>query len=210
MSKGGDNTPGQNSDSVRRRRKSRKDNRIEHNSDSEPSTPTVTGTPHSSSQVEVARQELESAILKTKGIDALPLDPVAVSTGRVKRRRWFIAGLVFGGLAALTSILYVNPTKSVHIDRIHGMLGDFDISALLPDSLLPDDFVQDITRLLSLDSVGVDSNSSSSVNYSKGDFQPALTLVAEEKLEKVHNVILIPGIISSGLESWSTANCSRP
>ncbi|KAJ2745660.1 phospholipid:diacylglycerol acyltransferase [Coemansia sp. BCRC 34301] len=219
MSKGADNTQGQSNNTARRRRrKSRNSNSqtsssaalVEHSGDSEPSTPTVTGTPRSESQVKVTSHELATTIFKTTEEEEEDVvKPVAVSVGRVKRRRWFIAGLVFGGLAALTGILYTNPTKSVHIDRMHDMLGDFDISSILPESLLPDDFITDITRLLSLDSIGTDS-ASSTVNYSKGDFQPALTLVAEEKLEKAHNVILIPGIISSGLESWSTANCSRP
>ncbi|KAJ2034445.1 phospholipid:diacylglycerol acyltransferase [Coemansia sp. RSA 922] len=236
MAKEADAPQGGNSGSARRRRKNRNNSSSNQTNDSaakggatdikmpkntaaalaepsgsEPSTPTVTGTPRSVSQVEVRSQELASAILKTNLLDkelgVIKVAPLAA--GRVKRRRWFIAGLVFGGLAALSGILYANPTKSVHIDRMHGMLGDFDFLSILPDSLLPDDFIQDITRLLSLDSIGGDS-ATSTVNYSKGDFQPALTLVGEEKLEKVHNVILIPGIISSGLESWSTANCSRP
>ncbi|KAJ1651495.1 hypothetical protein GGF38_005572, partial [Coemansia sp. RSA 25] len=176
MSKNADTTQGRNSGSARRRRKSRNNNSnnqarnnavlAEHSGGSEPSTPTVTGTPRSESQVQVSSQELASAILKTKlldkGLDAIKSvpPPPPAAAGRVKRRRWFIAGLVFGGLAALTGILYANPTKSVHIDRMHDMLGDFDISSILPDSLLPDDFIQDITRLLSLDSIGTDSASS--------------------------------------------------
>ncbi|KAJ1819799.1 phospholipid:diacylglycerol acyltransferase [Coemansia sp. RSA 2675] len=233
MTKEADTPQGGHSGSARRRRKRRSSNqanngaandratvadapkrtvaKIAEHSGSEPNTPTATGTPRGESHAGVRSQELASAIIKTKlldqDIDAIKAVPLAA--GRVKRRRWFIAGLVFGGLAALSGILYANPTKSVHIDWMHEVLGDFDFSSILPDSLLPDDFIKDITRLLSLDSIGADS-ATSTVSYSKGDFQPALTLVSEEKLEKVHNVILIPGIISSGLESWSTANCSRP
>ncbi|KAJ2007291.1 phospholipid:diacylglycerol acyltransferase [Coemansia thaxteri] len=205
---------------VRRRNKNRKNGRqgeesgtletppaLAENSGSEPDTPTATVTPRSDSQSAINKKglELTGVILSSK----LEKNIVVVSKrpGRVKRRRWFIAGIVFGVLAAVSGIFYVNPTKSEHIDRMHDMLGDFDIMSIVPDSLVPDDFIQDITRLLSLDSI---TYGASVGNYSKGDFQPALTLVSEERLEKVHNVILIPGIISSGLESWSTANCSRP
>lgn len=127
--------------------------------------------------------------------------------GRIKRRRWFISGVVMGILVALAGFLYVNPTQNEHIHWIHATIGDFELASLLPDSLVPDDFIQDISNLLSLDN---DAAAPVVANYSKGDFQPALTLMENEQLTKKHNVLLIPGIISSGLESWSTANCSKP
>jgi hypothetical protein len=34
--------------------------------------------------------------------------------------------------------------------------------------------------------------------------------VRSEGLEALHPVIMIPGVISTGLESWGTANTSRP
>ncbi|KAJ1884145.1 hypothetical protein LPJ71_009819, partial [Coemansia sp. S17] len=139
MAKEADTPQGGNSGSARRRRKNRNNNSSNQTNDSaakggatyvkmpkstaaalaepsgsEPSTPTVTGTPRSVSQVEVRSQELASAILKTNLLDkelgVIKVAPLAA--GRVKRRRWFIAGLVFGGLAALSGILYANPTKS--------------------------------------------------------------------------------------------------
>ncbi|KAJ2816225.1 hypothetical protein FBU31_006658, partial [Coemansia sp. 'formosensis'] len=175
MAKEADTPRGGSSGSARRRRKNRNSNNGSQNNDtatngkaigtkaskgtvvalaehsgSEPGTPTVTGTPRSESQGGVRSQALDSATLKTRLLvnefDVVKARPQLA--GRVKRRRWFIAGLVFGGLAALTGILYANPTKSVHIDRMHDMLGELDISSILPDSLLPDDFIQDITRLL--------------------------------------------------------------
>ncbi|KAJ2584939.1 phospholipid:diacylglycerol acyltransferase [Coemansia sp. RSA 1797] len=82
------------------------------------------------------------------------------------------------------------------------ILGDFDVSALLPDSLLSDEFVHDMTKLLALD------KQAGPIRLT-GEFEPAMTL-EKEGLRKKHNVVLVPGIISSGLESWSTANCSRP
>ncbi|KAI8318867.1 Lecithin:cholesterol acyltransferase [Martensiomyces pterosporus] len=66
---------------------------------------------------------------------------------------------------------------------------------------MPDDFIKDVAKLLSPDSPA---------EPEVGDFQPALRLVKEERLTKKHKVILVPGIISSGLESWSTGNCSKP
>ncbi|KAJ1798153.1 phospholipid:diacylglycerol acyltransferase [Coemansia sp. RSA 2399] len=121
---------------------------------------------------------------------------------RIRRRRWFIAGIVIGFLVALATVVYTNPTSNTHISKIHTIIGDFEISSLVPDTLLPDDFIRDVSNLLSSDS--------KEKKLTSEDFQPAQTLVEEEALGKKHNVILIPGIISSGLESWSTGNCSRP
>ncbi|KAJ1849812.1 phospholipid:diacylglycerol acyltransferase, partial [Coemansia sp. RSA 2703] len=172
-----------------------------------PGTPTATGTHHNESDANAGtpterEKKVANAVLKkTLGKELAELKP-----GRVKRRRWFISGIVIGVAAALSGILYTNPTQSPHINHIHQVLGEFDVTSLLPESLMPEDFIRDVSKLLSLDGFGTES----AANYTTGDFQPALTLVKEEGLKKKHNVILIPGIISSGLESWSTADCSRP
>ncbi|KAJ2717049.1 phospholipid:diacylglycerol acyltransferase [Coemansia spiralis] len=119
----------------------------------------------------------------------------------VRRRRWwFAAGILFGAAAAVCTVLYVNPTQNTHINWMQELLGDFEVSSLVPDSLLPEDFLRDISRLLAADETVL----------AVGEFEPAQSLVRSETLEKTHNVILVPGIISSGLESWSTGNCSRP
>ncbi|KAJ2783203.1 phospholipid:diacylglycerol acyltransferase [Coemansia interrupta] len=177
--------------------------------DEQPGTPTATGTPRNESddngtaQTASEREKhVANAVLKQK----LGKELEAFKPGRVKRRRWFISGIVFGVAAALSGILYANPTQSPHINHIHQVLGEFDVTSLLPESLMPEDFIRDVSKLLSLDGFGQET----AANYTSGDFQPAQTLVREEGLKKKHNVILIPGIISSGLESWSTADCSRP
>ncbi|KAJ2724491.1 phospholipid:diacylglycerol acyltransferase [Coemansia sp. Benny D115] len=157
--------------------------------------PTAIGTPTDSDKQHVAKEELQHRLAKELG---------ELKPGRVKRRRWFMSGIIIGVAAAVTGILYANPTQSPHINHIHRVLGEFDVSTILPESLMPEDFIRDITRLLTPDAAG------GAQQPVTGDFQPALTLVAEEGLERRHNVILVPGIISSGLESWSTASCSRP
>ncbi|KAI9502002.1 Lecithin:cholesterol acyltransferase-domain-containing protein [Coemansia spiralis] len=147
--------------------------------------------------------ELKGIRVKKALVQAELVEKLAKQPPRIRRRRWFISGIVIGILAALGAVVYTNPTQSTHITRLHEVLGDFDISSLVPDTLLPDDFVKDISRLLLLEKSADDGAVAD-------EFQPALTLAAEEKLEKKHNVVLVPGIISSGLESWSTASCSRP
>ncbi|KAJ2882550.1 phospholipid:diacylglycerol acyltransferase [Coemansia asiatica] len=168
------------------------DNESEH-----AQTPTAAGTPTERDEQIVV--ETRKALL-SKHLE-IP------KPGRIKRRRWFISGVVIGVAAAVAGILYANPTQSVHINHMHQVLGEFDVASLLPESLMPEDFIRDVSKLLSLDTVGPDT---AAANYSTGDFQPALALVKDEGLRKKHNVILVPGIISSGLESWSTADCSRP
>jgi len=41
------------------------------------------------------------------------------------------------------------------------------------------------------------------------DFTVGRQLVAQHSLAKDHPVVLIPGIVSTGLESWSTDNVAR-
>ncbi|KAJ2659442.1 phospholipid:diacylglycerol acyltransferase [Coemansia sp. RSA 1200] len=126
---------------------------------------------------------------------------------RVGRRRWFfVLGIVLGFLVTLAGVVYVNPMQNTHIGRIHAIIGDFEIASLVPDTLMPDDFIRDISQLLSL---GANKEEQQQQQRASEDFEPALTLVAEEALEKKHSVIIVPGIISSGLESWSTGNGSR-
>ncbi|KAJ1740598.1 phospholipid:diacylglycerol acyltransferase [Coemansia sp. RSA 989] len=154
--------------------------------DGEAGTPTAIGTPPEDPQP--TKPGLDGALM-------------VYPPKRIKRRRWFIAGIAIGVLTALSAILYVNPTQNTHISRMQELLGDLDVMSIIPDSLLPDDFIQDMTKLLALDSHPARST---------GEFEPALSLAKQEGLSKKHNVILVPGIISSGLESWSTASCSRP
>ncbi|KAJ1902053.1 phospholipid:diacylglycerol acyltransferase [Kickxella alabastrina] len=156
---------------------------------------TVTNTPTENDK------KLASAILNNRlGKELAELKPE-----RVKRRRWFLSGIIFGVSAAVLSILYTNPTQSSHINHMHTFFGELDVISLLPESLMPDDFIRDITGMLI-----TNTEPSTVPQYTVGDYQPALSLVEEEVLVKKHNVILVPGIISTGLESWSTANCSKP
>ncbi|KAJ2450885.1 phospholipid:diacylglycerol acyltransferase [Coemansia sp. RSA 2336] len=169
------------------RRRGQRQSSAALNEDCETATPTAIGTPPEDSP-RPAKLRLDSTL-------------VIHQPTRIKRRRWFIAGIAIGVLAALSTILYVNPTQNTHISRMQELLGDLDVMSIIPDSLLPDDFIQDMTKLLALDTQPARST---------GEFEPALSLAKQEGLTKKHNVILVPGIISSGLESWSTASCSRP
>ncbi|KAJ2803230.1 phospholipid:diacylglycerol acyltransferase [Coemansia guatemalensis] len=169
--------------------------------ESEVCTPTAIGTPRDGSSTPDKKNVSKSFVQTTLDKQLVIYTPQK----RIRRRRWFIAGIVIGVLTALLAILYANPTHNTHINHIQSLLEDFEISSLLPESLLPEEFVKDISRLLALDEAGPDTKT-----YATGEFEPALSLVKEEGLTKMHNVILVPGIISSGLESWSTSSCSRP
>ncbi|KAJ2702316.1 phospholipid:diacylglycerol acyltransferase [Coemansia sp. IMI 203386] len=174
-----------------------------HESDDHAQTPTAAGTPTEREKLVAGAAALAVAANREKA--ALGRELETLKPGRIKRRRWFISGIVIGVAVAVTGILYANPTQSPHINHMHRVLGEFDVASLLPESLMPDDFIRDVSKLLSLDTMGP-----TATNTSTGDFQPALALVRDEGLRKKHNVILVPGIISSGLESWSTSDCSRP
>ncbi|KAJ2551173.1 phospholipid:diacylglycerol acyltransferase [Coemansia sp. RSA 1933] len=174
-----------NTATLRKRKKAKKQVLLETSEDEAlAGTPTATGSPHAT-DTDTSKEKHQPQPQQ-----------------RIRRRRWFISGIVIGFLVALATVVYKNPTSSTHINRIHTIIDDFEISSLVPDTLIAEDFIRDVSKLL--------VSGTKEENMASEDFEPAQALVAEEGLGKKHNVVLVPGIISSGLESWSTGNCSRP
>ncbi|KAJ1918294.1 phospholipid:diacylglycerol acyltransferase [Mycoemilia scoparia] len=120
-----------------------------------------------------------------------------------KKRIWFIFGIMIGVLLAIIGV-GTAPKYSQHLSFIRDYMAmvtaDIDLKSLIPSNVMLDDILSDISDLL--------GNSDSTL---VGDFEPARSLKEKDpRLSAKHPVVLIPGIISTGLESWSTANCSKP
>ncbi|KAJ1953367.1 phospholipid:diacylglycerol acyltransferase, partial [Linderina pennispora] len=179
--------PSDNDDSAAlRRRRPAADN----TPTSVPGTPTLPATP--------AEKESSTSL-------SAFLEPKRLSqrlSGGIKRmrRRWFLVGILVGALMAVGTILYTNPLQSERIDRLSQFFDDLDIPGIIPDDLR-----SDVIKLLTPSELEMDGET-----YATGNFQPAQSVAGDEQLKKKHPVILVPGIISSGLESWSTENCSKP
>ncbi|ORX70646.1 LACT-domain-containing protein [Linderina pennispora] len=179
--------PSDNDDSTAlRRRRPAADN----TPTSVPGTPTLPATP--------AEKESSTSL-------SAFLEPKRLSqrlSGGIKRmrRRWFLVGILVGALMAVGTILYTNPLQSEHIDRLSQFFDDLDIPGMIPDDLR-----SDVIKLLTPSELEMGGET-----YATGNFQPAQSVAGDEQLKKKHPVILVPGIISSGLESWSTENCSKP
>ncbi|KAK9767874.1 phospholipid:diacylglycerol acyltransferase [Basidiobolus ranarum] len=114
------------------------------------------------------------------------------------RKRRFIFALGFGLgaiLAARLKPIVENQDIGVYVDSVREYLfHDLDLSTLLPSNISPDFIFNNLTSLLKTE-------------QEIGDFLPGKQLVLEGVKAK-HPVILVPGIISTGLESWSTSDCA--
>lgn len=117
------------------------------------------------------------------------------------RRFHFVVGILVGALLVL--LLYMAPPDArIQFEELQNFvtvnLAELDLPALLPQSLLAEEFMSNITSFLR-PPAGSEGN----------PFQPGLSLREEFDLKPHFPIVLIPGIVSTGLESWSTANCSQ-
>ncbi|KLU84553.1 phospholipid:diacylglycerol acyltransferase [Magnaporthiopsis poae ATCC 64411] len=110
-----------------------------------------------------------------------------------KRRNTFIfllgslSGIIAAGFFAKTNDLIDFPE-----------IGDLSVDNLL--DVLPAGLVRDMKDLVRGEREFVDSHESFSVG----------TKARLDGLEAHHPIVMVPGVISTGLESWGTANISRP
>ncbi|KAG9292687.1 hypothetical protein G9A89_008274 [Geosiphon pyriformis] len=114
-----------------------------------------------------------------------------------RKRVIFTAGLLFG-LAIAWAFTEPTTVHQFHTlsNFITGSFPDLDFTSLLPANILVDELIGNMTMYLK-PKILVDT-----------EFMPGLKL-ATSGLRGEHPVILVPGIVSTGLESWSTSNCSQ-
>ncbi|CAG8534380.1 1342_t:CDS:10 [Acaulospora morrowiae] len=115
-----------------------------------------------------------------------------------KKRVVFTAGLVFGLIIAWAMAPQSSDLK-IFSNFLAESFSDLDFSSMLPANVLLEELFGNITLLLKPNISILEDT----------EFLPALSL-AKEGIKANFPVVLIPGIVSTGLESWSTSNCSRP
>ncbi|CAI2164474.1 14450_t:CDS:10 [Funneliformis geosporum] len=112
-----------------------------------------------------------------------------------KKRVVFTAGIILG-----LAIAWLMGQRRTEISNyISVAFSDLDFASILPANILVDELLGNITLFLKPNITLLEDK----------EFYPALDLIGEG-IKSHHPVVLIPGIVSTGLESWSTSNCSRP
>ncbi|CAG8551577.1 2759_t:CDS:10 [Funneliformis caledonium] len=112
-----------------------------------------------------------------------------------KKRVVFTAGIILG----LTIAWLMGQRRTEISNYISVAFSDLDFASILPANILVDELLGNITLFLKPNLTLLEDK----------EFYPALDLIVEG-VKSHHPVVLIPGIVSTGLESWSTSNCSRP
>ncbi|CAG8461691.1 6729_t:CDS:2 [Paraglomus occultum] len=107
-----------------------------------------------------------------------------------RKRVVFSAGLILGLIIAWMSM---EPTT---VNQFSTIFQDLDLSSILPANILVDEIIGNMTMFLK-PNILADT-----------EFMPGMQL-AEAGISAEFPVVLIPGIVSTGLESWSTATCSQ-
>ncbi|RIA92644.1 Lecithin:cholesterol acyltransferase-domain-containing protein [Glomus cerebriforme] len=112
-----------------------------------------------------------------------------------KKRVVFTAGIIFG-----LTIAWLMGQRTTEISNYISLaFSDLDFASMLPANILVDELLGNITLFLRPNITLLEDK----------EFYPALDMVSEG-VKSYYPVVLIPGIVSTGLESWSTSNCSRP
>ncbi|KAI8981565.1 Lecithin:cholesterol acyltransferase-domain-containing protein [Pilobolus umbonatus] len=117
-----------------------------------------------------------------------------------KRKRFhFIIGLSVGLLAAYGAS--TTPTAQTHFNGLQSyialQIADMDLAKIIPASDMVDDIFGNLTNFFTPTTLNDHS------------FMPALALRDHMNLKPHFPVVIIPGIISTGLESWGTSDKSR-
>ncbi|KAJ1917823.1 phospholipid:diacylglycerol acyltransferase [Tieghemiomyces parasiticus] len=120
-----------------------------------------------------------------------------------RKRSWFIIGILLG-VAVSVFCLGAHTHNPQYVEKLSNYislsLADVDLKSLIPSHLSVEDLLTNITSFMDAPGGPVQE---------VGDFQPALALVEAENLTAHYPVVLMPGTISTGLESWGSSDCSR-
>ncbi|KAI9477974.1 MAG: Lecithin:cholesterol acyltransferase-domain-containing protein [Benjaminiella poitrasii] len=148
-------------------------------------------------------RELPEDIM-TDAANTIFISPPVMEPKFYRRKRFnFIIGLSLGLLLAMF-VATTTPTveQTQHLltsfqDYLMLQLADIDLANLLPQSDLVDEFLGNFTQMIK------------PIPATEISFMPALEHKDELNLKPHFPVVMIPGIVSSGLESWSTDKVSR-
>ncbi|KAF9436463.1 hypothetical protein BGZ76_003924 [Entomortierella beljakovae] len=118
---------------------------------------------------------------------------VAAST---RRRVALLFGIIIG--MVLASVLMRQTTDAPYIGAFSQLFQDFDLASMVPTGMIPEEFLGNVSSLFRPEI------------STEEEFYPGEELREHHGFKPKHPVTMIPGIVSTGLESWSTTyNCSQ-
>ncbi|KAF9166350.1 hypothetical protein DFQ26_008145 [Actinomortierella ambigua] len=120
-----------------------------------------------------------------------------IHVGKGTRKRVIlILGILIG--VVLASVLMRQTKDTDYIETIAQYFQDFELGSMLPSGMIPDEFLGNVSAMFKPDIL------------TEEEFYPGRELKEEHDYSPYYPVTMIPGIVSTGLESWSTThNCSR-
>ncbi|KAF9419747.1 hypothetical protein BGZ94_009318 [Podila epigama] len=113
-----------------------------------------------------------------------------------RRRVILLLGIIIG--MVLATFLMRQSKDAAYLEAFSHYFQDFDLASMVPSGMIPDEFIGNVSAMFKPEIL------------TDEQFHPGESLRQEQGYKPKHPVTMIPGIVSTGLESWSTThNCSQ-
>ncbi|KAG0051321.1 hypothetical protein BGZ83_003851 [Gryganskiella cystojenkinii] len=113
-----------------------------------------------------------------------------------RRRVILLLGIIIG--MGLATVLMRQSKDAAYMEAFAHYFQDFDLASMVPSGMIPDEFIGNVSAMFKPEI------------FSEEEFYPGAEMRDEYGYKPKYPVTLIPGIVSTGLESWSTThNCSQ-
>ncbi|KAG0097158.1 hypothetical protein BGZ93_003318 [Podila epicladia] len=128
--------------------------------------------------------------------DAEPRDHKKRVPPATRRRVILLLGIIIG--MVLATVLMRQSNDAAYIEALSHYFQDFDLASMVPSGMIPDEFIGNVSAMFKPEIL------------TEEEFYPGEALRQEQGYKPKYPVTMIPGIVSTGLESWSTThNCSQ-
>ncbi|KAF9928557.1 hypothetical protein FBU30_002295 [Linnemannia zychae] len=111
-----------------------------------------------------------------------------------RRRVVLLLGIIIG--MALAMVLMRQTKDAAYMEAFSQYFQDFDLASMVPSGMIPDEFIGNVSAMFRPEIL------------TEEEFYPGEALREEHGYKPKYPVTMIPGIVSTGLESWSTSNIS--
>ncbi|KAG0218075.1 hypothetical protein BGX33_008609 [Mortierella sp. NVP41] len=113
-----------------------------------------------------------------------------------RRRVILLLGIIIG--MGLATVLMRQSKDAAYMEAFSHYFQDFDLASMVPSGMIPDEFIGNVSAMFRPEIL------------TEEEFCPGEELREEHDYKPKYPVTMIPGIVSTGLESWSTTNnCSQ-
>ncbi|KAF9917323.1 hypothetical protein BX616_001354 [Lobosporangium transversale] len=113
-----------------------------------------------------------------------------------RRRVVLLFGILIG--MALATLLMQQTRDAAYIEAFSHYFQDFDLASMVPTGMIPEEFIGNVSAMFKPEIL------------TEEQFYPGEELRVKYGYRPKYPVTMIPGIVSTGLESWSTThNCSQ-